>query len=76
MTMFITLYDHDPRDLRDIHIAITSGGVPTDDQWLPAYRDTMRGQRVVWVRSPLDQGDMWVKDTAHGVRKVKRWISL
>ena len=69
MDKVIVKLDHDPSDLRQIWMAF-SPGVPQDADWKPAYRDTVNGQRVVWVKYPEGTtGNLWVKDGA-GVRRV------
>lgn len=72
MIMYATLYEHDPSAFTPIDMAVVvPGSTPTPEDWTPAYRDTtMGGHRVVWVRSVLIEGDVWVRDHM-GARKVK-----
>lgn len=70
---YITRYDHDQLGLSTIHLAVvTPGASPTEDQWIPAYRDMIDGQSVVWIRSRIEVGDLWIKDQT-GTRRAKRW---
>lgn len=64
-------YEHNPADLQAIHIAITATGHPAKDAWLPAYRDTVNGRRVIWVRVPEQNRtvSVWVRDN-DGARQV------
>jgi hypothetical protein len=71
MIQYATLYEHSPSDFSPIDMAVVvPGSTPVAQDWTPAYRDTMGGHRVVWVRSVLVEGDVWVRDHM-GVRKVK-----
>lgn len=71
MAMYIIRYEHDPSSYAPIDMAVVErGSTPTPEGWTPAYRDTMDGHRVVWVRNDLVEGDVWVRDHM-GERKVK-----
>lgn len=73
LQQYITRYDHDQLGLSTIHLAVvTPGTKPNTDQWIPAYRDMIADQSVVWIRSPLIDGELWIKDQT-GERKAKRW---
>jgi hypothetical protein len=75
LQQYVTRYDHDQLGLSTIHLAVidpAQSSRPNADQWIPAYRDMMGDQPVVWIRSPLLDGDLWIKDQA-GERKAKRW---
>ena len=56
-------YEHDPQDLGQIWLAVSSG-TPSERDWKAALRDTVDGQRVVWVKypTPLPHGDVWIRD--------------
>jgi hypothetical protein len=64
-------YAHDPADFAAIYLAIVSPSEPLSAAtWLPAYRDTVEGVPVVWVKTEYPAGhDIWIKDKA-GVRKA------
>ena len=73
MIKYMVMYDHDPSSTRVIELAVISSGArPTPDQWAPAYRDTVRGTRVIWIRSSLLDADVWLRDGS-GEAKAKRW---
>jgi hypothetical protein len=73
LQQYVTRYDHDELGLSTVHLAVvTPGTTPVEDQWIPAYRDTINDQPVVWVRSSLIDGDLWIRDQA-GQRRAKRW---
>lgn len=64
-------YAHKEHDTRHIYIGISAKG-STDVIWLPAYRDKIDGQRVVFARfaEPLPtQYRVWVRDH-EGARPV------
>lgn len=72
-TQVILPYAHDPADLRSIDIAVTEPGVaPGRADWRPAYRDTIDGRRVVWIRVPARgrRADVWLRDAA-GARIIE-----
>lgn len=72
MSKVVVAYEHDSADLQTICLAVVPRGArPGPDSWRPAYRDTIDGQRVVWVRADLD-GVVWLRDRA-GERQVRRW---
>lgn len=63
-------YDHDSADLNPIFLAL----VTTRNKkkvWIPAYRDVVSGERVVWIRASPSAvfSEVWVRDKA-GERKV------
>ncbi|TKG58887.1 hypothetical protein [Prauserella endophytica] len=64
-------YDHNPADLRHIHLAITTSTQPSKDGWKPALRDTIDGRRVVWAEFPASGRtvNVWVRDS-NGDRRV------
>lgn len=65
-------YDHDSADLNPIFLALMTGGRQKTKKWIPAYRDTVANERVVWVRKPPDVGiysEIWILDQ-FGERKV------
>lgn len=65
-------YEHDPADLRPIHLAVVGRGArPGADAWQPALRDTVDGRRVVWIRSEIAGDVVWLRDHA-GERQVRR----
>jgi len=69
MEKVIVKLEHDPSDLRQIWLAF-SPGPPQESDWVPALRDTIDGQRVVWAKYPEGTtGNLWVKDR-DGVRRV------
>lgn len=71
MIQYATLYEHNPSSFTPVYMAVVlPGASPVSTDWVPAYRDTMGGHRVVWVRSELVEGDVWVRDHM-GVRKAK-----
>jgi hypothetical protein len=58
-------YEWDPELTDLIEIAITPPNrEPEETDWKPAYRDTVNGTRVIWVRSePLGAKVLlWVRD--------------
>ncbi|GIH69431.1 hypothetical protein [Sphaerimonospora thailandensis] len=67
----IVQYEHDPADLATIYLAVAPRGArPADGDWQPAYRDTVNGRRVIWIRADTD-GVVWVRDAA-GERQAQR----
>jgi hypothetical protein len=64
-------YDWDPELTDLIELAITPPTrEPVETDWQPAYRDTVNGTRVVWIR-PEPQGAkvlVWLRDR-NGVRQ-------
>jgi hypothetical protein len=74
MEKLIVPYEHDSADLSQIWLAV-SHGTPGAGDWKPALRDTIDGQRVVWVKFPgqLPSGNVWVRDRA-GARLCDRAI--
>ncbi|WP_214103248.1 hypothetical protein [Acrocarpospora catenulata] len=65
-------YEHDPADLSPIHLAVLPRGArPGEDDWVPAYRDTVDGRRVVWARFEDPAGVVWLR-TRDGQREVTR----
>lgn len=72
MTLIIVTYEHDPADLHRIDLAVAESGVPGDEDWRPAMRDTIDGRRVVWARFDVPRRyTTWVRDR-DGVRAVRR----
>lgn len=64
-------YEHDSNNLSQIWMAV-SVGLPTDEQWLPAYRDVIDGRRVIWVKyATVPAGHLWVRDGS-GARRYER----
>jgi hypothetical protein len=62
-------YEHDPRDLSLIELAVTPRGAqPSEESWVPAYRDTVDGKRLVFARF-ASTGTVWIRDR-NGVRKA------
>ncbi len=61
-------YPHRSDDLDTIYLAVGLPG-PGGRQWQPAYRDTFRGERIIWVRSDRNPATVWVKDS-RGQRQV------
>jgi hypothetical protein len=71
MEKITAAYEHDPQDLTQIWMA-ASVSTPTDADWVPAFRDTVDGQRVIWIKSDVAlRGNLWVRDAA-GVRRASR----
>ena len=72
MTVKVTVpYEHDPGDLHSIYLGVSESGPP--ETWVPAFRDTRQGERVVWARFPERDGrrvTVWVRDST-GARPVK-----
>lgn len=68
MRKLIVRFQYDPLDTNPIYIAIGNGiGNRT---WIPAYRDTHKGEKVLWVRTRTTTvHEVWVKDS-HGVRRL------
>lgn len=64
-------YAHDPADFAAIYLAVVSPSEPIRElDWIPAYRDTVEGVPVVWVKTDYPDGhDIWIKDKT-GVRKA------
>lgn len=70
MAQVILPYEHDDSDLAQIWLAVVIDGEPEDEDYYPAYRDTIDGQRVVWVKFPEQpQGYLWIKDSK-GARRA------
>lgn len=71
MTKVTVAYEHDPADLSAIYLAVCKTKQPAEDDWRPALRDTVDGQRVVWARFPGATGvvDVWIADR-DGTRQV------
>lgn len=70
---YATMYDHDTLGNSTVRLAVvTPGTKPVTDQWIPAYRDMIGDVCVVWIRSSLSDGDLWISD-GQGERKTKRW---
>lgn len=65
----VIAYEHQPENLSFIYLAGTSGANPTDDDWVPALRDTIDGQRVVTAQLP-ERRRVWLRDS-DGVRSVR-----
>jgi hypothetical protein len=64
-------YEHDTTNLNQIWMAV-SVGLPAEDQWKAAFRDTRNGQRVIWVKyDTVPQGHLWVRDS-DGARRYER----
>jgi hypothetical protein len=65
MEKLVIPYEHDPADLTQIWMAV-SQGAPADSEWKAAYRDTINGQLVVWVKydDEVPQGNIWIRDRA------------
>jgi hypothetical protein len=58
-------YDHDSADLSAIYLAVTDRPAPSPDSWVPAFRDTVDGKRVVWAEFDERGGrrvNVWVRD--------------
>jgi hypothetical protein len=58
-------YDHDSADLSPIYLAVTDRPAPSPDAWVPAFRDTVGGVRVVWAEFDERGGralNVWVRD--------------
>lgn len=70
-TKVIVDYEHDSANLMPIYLAATSQPVPAFDAWQPAYRDTIDGRRVVWVKFDDLPAifHVWLRD-ADGDRKI------
>ncbi|MEV0968524.1 hypothetical protein [Microtetraspora glauca] len=65
-------YEHDPADLSTIYLAVVPRGVrPSASSWRPALRDTVAGQRVVWIRVTDVSGVVWLRDR-DGERQAQR----
>lgn len=64
-------YQHDPADFAPIYLAIVAPAEPVSSAtWLPAYRDTVEGVPVVWVKTDYPAGhNIWIKDKT-GTRKA------
>lgn len=57
----VVRYPHDPNNLSTIYISV--GGGLAQRQWVPAYRDTINGIRVVWIRTTrVNASVVWIKD--------------
>jgi hypothetical protein len=69
MTRVVVLYDHQERDTQIIFLAVTSRNRPTENEWRPAFRDVINGQRVVWARFPTTSGAVWLRDR-QGIRQT------
>lgn len=70
MEKVIVRYDHDPSDLTQMWMAFSTG-VPQDSDWVPAFRDTINGQRVLWVKvANPPSGNVWVKGREGAQRAV------
>jgi hypothetical protein len=72
MVKLIANYQHDPANLQPIYLAVTTARSPSADSWKPAFRDTIRGHRVVWAKFSERGGvkmNLWVRDST-GERMV------
>lgn len=72
MMKVVVPYEFNPKDLQIIHLAVTVGSQqPDQNDWVPAFRDTIDGKRVVWARFPDSSTRMtvWVRDKS-GSRPV------
>ena len=64
-------YEHDSADLAQIWMAM-SHGLPREDQWKPALRDTINGRRVIWIKyDTVPGGQLWVRDRS-GSRRIEK----
>ena len=64
-------YEHDANNLNQIWMAV-SVGLPEEGQWRAAYRDTINGQRVIWIKyDTVPAGHLWVRDGS-GARRYER----
>lgn len=77
MKKIIIPYNHESADLGFIYLAVTSGRTPpAENDWIPAYRDIVDGERVVWVKIPdevIQQSgfqSVWLSDR-NGPRRIK-----
>jgi hypothetical protein len=71
MEKVIAGYEHDSSNLTQIWMAVSSG-MPGENDWRPAFRDTVKGRLVIWVKyDDVPHGDLWVKDGS-GARRIAR----
>jgi hypothetical protein len=63
-------YNHDPADHATILMAVLPPRQrPTQADWRAAYRDTVDGRKVIWVKMTVSDGwSVWVRDR-EGVRE-------
>ncbi len=66
-------YPHDPADFSPIFLAVVSPSEPIRElDWTPAYRDTVEGVPVVWIKTEYPAGyDIWIRDKAGARKAVK-----
>ena len=77
MAKLIVPFDHDPADHSAIYLAAQDIAAPATQHldWQPAYRDTIDGQKVVWIR--LERSgfiNAWLR-TRNGITSLGR-VSL
>ena len=71
MRKVTTRYAHEPEDLQLIDMAVTSSqNPPAESEWQPALRDTVNGQRVIWIKTTKRGEHVWVRDN-DGYRRVQ-----
>jgi hypothetical protein len=62
-------YNFDIADLSTIFLAVCEGE-PTEEDWEPAYRDMVNGQRYVQIRADRKPNqNVWLRDRS-GVRQI------
>jgi hypothetical protein len=72
MTKVIVPYEFNPKDLQIVDLAVVGESAqPEDGDWVPAFRDTIDGNRVVWARFPEPGSRMtvWIRDRS-GPRRI------
>lgn len=72
MTEKLTVpYEWNPVTTSPTWLALTKGARPSEADWLPAFRDTVDGVRVVWTRVTPAGPKMvlWLKDYA-GIHRL------
>lgn len=60
-------YPHEPSNLQPVYLAVTTSRTPSPDSWKPAFRDTVDGKRVVWVKFQERGGtktNLWLRDSS------------
>lgn len=67
MEKVVVRYNHQSDNFETIYLAVEDPE-RVDAYWHPALRDTIDGERVVWIYGTAPQG-VWLKDS-RGVKKV------
>jgi len=64
-------YEHNSADLTPVYLAV-SKRKPEASEWVPAFRDTVDGTRVIQVKVEVPPDyNVWLRD-GDGIRMVSR----